>query len=96
LLAFWSRCVMLVATAFVYSYFWTAATGIYFLLRQNLDGMEPEEVAMGEPEEDPSYGLPPLAADELGVPRVVDPPAATSPSPPSSSTPEKPAGPPSA
>jgi hypothetical protein len=93
-LAFWTGAVMLVATAFLYSYFWTAATGIYFLLRQNLDGMEPDEVALGETSDDPSYGLPPLAADELGVPRVVDPPPPAppplNPAPPPTSSPPTP------
>ncbi len=101
--AFWTGAVMLVATSFLYSYFWTAASGIYFLLRQNLDGMEPDEVALSETNEDPSYGLPPLAPDELGVPRIVDPPSpapipplSTPPLPPTSLPPvtEKPREPP--
>jgi hypothetical protein len=98
--AFWTGAVMLVATSFLYSYFWTAASGIYFLLRQNLDGMEPDEVSLNETNDDPSYGLPPLAPDELGVPRIVDPPSpapipplSTSPLPPNA---EKPGEPPAA
>ena len=34
-LAFWNGCVMLLALAYVYSYFWTSVTRIYFLLRQH-------------------------------------------------------------
>ena len=78
-LAFWTGCVGLVATAFLYSYFWSAATAIYFLLRQNVDGTERDEVAVEEEAEAEQFGLPPLAADESGVPRVAEPPPAEKP-----------------
>ncbi len=46
---------------FVYSYFWTSATRIYFLLRQRVDGTELDEVAVEESESEETYGLPNLA-----------------------------------
>jgi hypothetical protein len=84
-LAFWNGCVALLALGFVYSYFWTSATRIYFLLRQRVDGTELDEVAVEEAESEETYGLPTLAPDETGMPRVVEPAA---PKPP-----EAPAGP---
>ncbi len=80
-LRFWSGCISLLAISFVYCYFWTAITKIYFLLRLKVDGTEMDEIAHDEAAEaEETYGLPPLATDEGGVPRVVDP------SPPSQPT----------
>ena len=81
-LAFWNGCLAPGATAFLYSYFWSAATAIYFLLRQNVDGTERDEVAVEEEPEAEQFGLPPLAADESGVPRVVEPPSGPAENPP--------------
>ena len=69
-LGFWKGCVRLLGTAYLYSYFWTAATAIYFLLRQSVDGTEPDEVAVERDEE--TFGLPPLKPDASGVPQVVE------------------------
>ncbi len=69
-LRFWTGCVTLLGTAYLYSYFWSAATAIYFLLRQSVDGTEPDEVAAEHEEE--TYGLPPLKTDASGVPQVVE------------------------
>jgi len=89
LLAFWRGCVVLLALAYVYSYFWTSVTRIYFLLRQRVDGTELDEVALEETESEETYGLPALAPDESGMHRVVEPP------PTSASPPPKPPEPPS-
>ncbi len=70
ILGFWTGCVALFGTAYLYSYFWSAATAIYFLLRQSVDGTEPDEVAVEHEEE--SFGLPPLKTDASGVPQVVE------------------------
>ena len=70
-LNFWSGCVLLVGTAYLYSYFWTAATAIYYLLRHSSDGTEPDEVAIEQQEE--TFGLPPLKTDSTGMPQVADP-----------------------
>ncbi|HEX3997448.1 MAG TPA: hypothetical protein VHX65_02745 [Pirellulales bacterium] len=93
LLAFWDGCIVLLALAYVYSYFWTAATRIYFLLRQRVDGTELDEVAVEEFEAEETYGLPALAPDETGMPRVVEPVvSAPAPSPPVK-PPDAPSGP---
>lgn len=72
LLAFWDGCIALLALGYIYSYFWTAVTRIYFLLRQRVDGTELDEVAVEELDVEETYGLPTLAPDESGIPRVVE------------------------
>jgi hypothetical protein len=68
LIHFWGGCVRLLAIGFAYSYFWTASTGIYFLLRRDDDGTDLDDVHL-EPA-DQTYGLPPLEKDAAGVPVV--------------------------
>jgi hypothetical protein len=67
----WVGCVKLLAVGFIYGYFWTASTAIYFLLRRDVDATEMDEVFLDEDASEPSYGLPPLKTDEVGAP-VVD------------------------
>jgi len=66
---FWVQCVKLFAVGFLYSYFWTASTAIYFLLRYDVDQKEMDEV-LPEEEEQPPAELPPLASDAAGAPVV--------------------------
>ena len=69
-ISFWVGCVGLLALGFVYSYFWTASTAIYLLLRRQTDATEMDEIFTddeGEP-----HALPPLKTDAAGVP-LVDP-----------------------
>jgi len=70
-LSFWLSCLALLGVAYLHSYFWTAATAIYYLLRHSVDGTEPDEVAVEHDEE--TFGLPPLRTDSTGVPQVVEP-----------------------
>ena len=70
-LSFWLSCVALLGVAYLYAYFWTAATAIYYLLRHSVDGTEPDEVAVEQEEE--TFGLPPLRTDSTGVPQVIEP-----------------------
>jgi hypothetical protein len=70
-LTFWTDCVMLLGAAYFYSYLWTAATAVYYLLRQSVDGTEPDEVSVEREEE--TFSLPPLKSDESGVPQVAEP-----------------------
>ena len=79
-LGFWTNLVKLLAAAFAYSYFWTATTAIYFLLRRQVDAVEMDEVFLSE--QDQSYDLPPLEADAAGVPGVPADPTTTPPSSP--------------
>lgn len=75
-LMLWNGLVKLFAASFAASFFWSAATAIYLLLRRDEDGAEMEEVYVeGETE---SYGLPPLKTDAAGVPTVQDLPSASS------------------
>lgn len=60
--------IHLAVMGYVASYFWTAATAIYLLLRKDEDGAEVEEIFI-EPEGD-SFGLPTLKKDAAGVPLV--------------------------
>jgi hypothetical protein len=69
-LAFWMGCVQFLTLGFGVSYFWTAASGIYLLLRQRVDNTELDEIHLED--EQTSYGLPPLDEDEAGVPRVAE------------------------
>lgn len=73
LIRFWCGCVKLLAVGFLYSYFWTASTAIYFLLRRDADATEMDEVFLEEEEEEEeTAGLPPLKTDEAGAPAVAD------------------------
>jgi hypothetical protein len=73
LIRFWDDILVTLAMGFVFSYFWTATTAIYFLLRRQVDAMEMDEVFV--PGEEEPYGLPPLKHDAAGVPGVADAPA---------------------
>ena len=69
---FWALCVKLVALGFLYSYFWTASTAIYYLLRRDVDATEMDEVYLEDDEGEQPQGLPPLKTDETGAPVVAD------------------------
>jgi len=69
---FFAECVKLLAVGFLYSYLWTAATGVYFLLRRDVDAREMDEVFLDE--EPQPHGLPTLRDDGSGVPEVADTP----------------------
>ncbi|MBI2823991.1 MAG: hypothetical protein HYX69_04780 [Planctomycetia bacterium] len=73
LFAFWDGFVTLLATSFPYTFFFSAATIIYYLMRQSVDGTEIDEVFIEEQPE--KFGLPPLAPDAAGVPTVAEPSA---------------------
>ena len=68
---FWAGCVKLLAVGFLYSYFWTASTAIYFLLRRDVDATEMDEVWLPDQGE-PAYDLPPIGIDERGAPVTDD------------------------
>ena len=68
---FWTDCVKLLAVGFLYSYFWTAATAVYLLLRRDVDAREMDEVNLGD-QEGQKYGLPPVGTDALGAPVACD------------------------
>jgi hypothetical protein len=70
LIHFWNNCVRMLALAFIFSYFWTASTVIYFLLRRLVDATELDDVFM--PEEHDVHGLPPLKTGPDGVAEAAD------------------------
>lgn len=72
-IGFWVRVVKYIAAGFLFSYFWCAATYIYFLLRQAVDATEMDEVAVEEEPE--AFGLPPMSSEPGGTPQVTEPPA---------------------
>lgn len=94
LLYFWHGCVRLLALGFVYSYFWTAATGIYLLLRRDDDGTDLDDVFIEAG--DQAYGLPPLEKDAAGVtvaPASEAPAAESAAAPPAEQASPEPSGP---
>jgi len=86
IIGFWHACLATLALGFIYSYFWSAATAIYYVLRRDEDGTEMSEVTYEDSRD--TRGLPPLTTDALGVPAVSDvpPPSRTTPA----STPPEP------
>jgi len=70
LIGLWRDCVRLVAVGFLYSYFWTAATAIYFLLRRDVDATDMDEIYVEEEQADEVYGLPKVGTDAHGAPTV--------------------------
>lgn len=92
LLEFWFGLVCVVVASYPIAYLWCAYTGIYALLRYDVDAAEVDEVYLDEQQQ--TYGLPHLATDAAGVPLATDvPPApptdapATDATPPDSTTP---------
>lgn len=68
LIHFWHGCMNLVVIGFAFSFFWTAVSAIYLLLRYDADGAELTEVFHEDSPQ--AYALPPLAKDAAGVPVV--------------------------
>jgi hypothetical protein len=61
----WMCGLATLLVGFVYSYFWTAATIIYFLLRKSVDGNEFDEV-FAEQDHEPDELLPLVGAAAMG------------------------------
>lgn len=62
--------VTILALGFIYSFFWTAATAIYILLRLSADARETDEVFLEDPLDDAK--LPALEPDASGVPVLAE------------------------
>ncbi|MGL5094707.1 MAG: hypothetical protein ACRDD1_03920, partial [Planctomycetia bacterium] len=62
LIGLWTHALFLGIVGFAYSYFWSAATIIYFLLRRDVDETDFDEVALDEEQEEPFPMLRPTAA----------------------------------
>lgn len=81
LVGFWTHLLFLALLGFAFSYFWSSATIIYFLLRQDVDETELEEVFLEEEEDEPFPTVAPsLAATGSEPPassgglNIIDPP----------------------
>lgn len=72
LIRFWNGCVSLLAVGFLFGYFWTASTAIYFLLRRDVDATEMDEVFLDSDRSEETFGLPTMTTDEAGAPVVED------------------------
>jgi len=70
MVTFWLVLVFLLVIGFSYSYFWTAATMVYLLMRKKVDETEMDEVYV----EDETAGSP-FAPAPVTPPAVVTPPA---------------------
>ncbi|MBN1588651.1 MAG: hypothetical protein JW888_03975 [Pirellulales bacterium] len=79
LIQFWRDCVKLLAVGFLFSYFWTAATAIYFLLRRDVDATEMDEVFTDDEQSNEVYGLPNIGTDEQDAPTITEPETPTPP-----------------
>lgn len=65
---FWKSLLAALVAGYQVGYLWSAAVGIYLLLRHDIDAAELDEVFVDD--EEPDYGLPSLQEDESGVPEV--------------------------
>jgi hypothetical protein len=89
IVAFWLTLMFLLMLGFTYSFFWSAATIIYFLMRKRVDEAELDEVYTEDEEPEPPLAPPKLAegtgtppAPATSLPVIVPPPPAVSPPPP--------------
>ena len=65
---FWKSLLGALAAGYQAGFLWVAAVGVYLLLRKDIDGAEMDEVYV---EDEPEFGMPPLADDHVtGVPEV--------------------------
>jgi hypothetical protein len=67
---FWAGCVKLLAVGYLFSYFWTASSAIYFLLRRDVDSTAMDEVFLDADASEQAAPLPPIETDEAGAPVV--------------------------
>jgi hypothetical protein len=61
MVAFWLGIIFLFVLGFGYSYFWSASTIIYLLMRRKVDDTETDEVYLEEEDQDGLYGAMPPA-----------------------------------
>ncbi|MFO0800682.1 MAG: hypothetical protein U0804_24725 [Gemmataceae bacterium] len=90
LVGFWLGLAFLMMLGFSYSFFWTAATAVYFLMRKKVDEAEPDEVFLEDDEpqappappksETPAIPSGPVGGTPLTV--ITAPPSPPAPVPP--------------
>ena len=69
---FWAGCVKLLAVGYLFSYFWTASTAIYFQLRRDVDHTELDEVFLDADLTEPSAEMPAAAKPQASEPPASD------------------------
>lgn len=72
LVAVWLYLLYVLVIGFVYSYFWTASTIIYFLLRRSVDATDLDEVYLEE-EEQEEFGMAPEMDQDPESPVIESP-----------------------
>ncbi|QJW97936.1 hypothetical protein [Frigoriglobus tundricola] len=88
IVCFWLTLAFLLMLGFSYSFFWSAATMVYFLMRNKVDEAELDEVFEDEEPEVPlappklATGTAPPAASPTSLPVIATPPAAPPVTPP--------------
>jgi len=102
LVGFWLALLFLMMLGFSYSFFWSAATVIYFQMRRKVDEAEPDEVFLEEPEPEAPLA-PPKIADGTAPPTtptttttsltVISPPPPVAPPPAPPAPPAPPVAP---
>ncbi len=98
LVAIWLGLVFLLLLGFGYSYFWSASTIIYLLMRRHVDAAEMDEVYLEEDDNEGPYGghftppVAPVASESKSASSLtmVEPPTLRTPPPAASSIPESP------
>jgi hypothetical protein len=93
----WLYALFLMIIGFGYSFFWSAGSIIYLLMRKNVDDTEMDEINLEEEESEETYTPPPApaphSAEKTGTGfTMVEPP--TLKAPPPSSTPQPESNPP--
>jgi hypothetical protein len=81
MVALWLGLLFLMMLGFSYSFFWSAATVIYFLLRKKIDEAEPDELFLEEDEPEAPLAPPKIADHTAPVPSTSLPVIATPPPP---------------
>lgn len=76
LVSFWLCLFFLMIVGFGYSYFWTASSIIYLLMRRRVDDTDMDEIYLEDEELDEPAPLPPMPEPEkpAGAPMMVDTP----------------------
>ena len=79
---FWLALIFLLMLGFTYSFYWTAATMIYFLMRSKVDEADMDEVYLEEDEPETPLAPPKAVSPPATSLNVLPPPVATAPVPP--------------
>src|SRR5438132_4800764 len=98
LIAAWLYLFFLLVVGYGYSYFWSAGTMIYLLMRRKADDTEMDEVYLEEEDSDepysttaPATSVPPAASSAPAPMQLVEPPTLRQPAP-TTAAPSSPAG----